>query len=239
LEAIAAPFIGRDLSVSTKTLVGRPWLELIREVLRNQHDLVIKDVESKGGDGGIFRPHMDMRLLRKCPCPVWLVKSQARRFRRIAAAVDVFPADSATRAFCEKIVQLAASIAADEESELQIVCVWSVYAESVLKYKMPLAELKSIRETTKEAVAGEVENLLPACGGDVQPHVRLLEGDAEIMIPQMVEKEHEDLVVMGTVARAGLAGALIGNTAEKILKHLDCSLLAVKPDGFISPVRVE
>ena len=90
-----------------------------------------------------------------------------------------------------------------------------------------------------QAAANAVKDLLPASKGDAQPRLWLLEGEPELTIPQLVEKEHEDLVVMGTVARTGLAGALIGNTAEKILRRINCSLLAVKPDGFISPVRVE
>ena len=239
LEAIAAPLADRGMSVKTKTLVGRPWLELIREVLRNNHDLVVKDIEPKNDAEGIFSPHMDMRLLRKCPCPVWLVRPQAHSFRRIAAAVDVFPDDRTTRALNEKIVQLAQSIAEAEGGELHVACAWSVYAHSVLKYKMPPSELEKIRGKTKEAVATAVKDLLPASNGDAQPRLRLLEGEPEIMIPQLAEKEHEDLVVMGTVARTGLAGALIGNTAEKILRRINCSLLAVKPDGFVSPVSVE
>jgi len=41
---------------------------------------------------------------------------------------------------------------------------------------------------------------------------------------------------MGTVARTGLPGLLIGNTAEKILNRVTASVLAVKPEGFVSPL---
>jgi nucleotide-binding universal stress UspA family protein len=44
---------------------------------------------------------------------------------------------------------------------------------------------------------------------------------------------------MGTVARIGIPGLLIGNTAETILDQLDCSVLAVKPPGFVSPVALD
>lgn len=239
LEVLTAPYADRGISLNAKTLVGRPWLELVREVLKNDHDLVIKDIEPKNEAEGIFSPHMDMRLLRKCPCPVWLVRPQAHSFRRIAAAVDVFPEDSTTRALSKKIVQLAKSMADDEGSELHVVCVWSVYAHSVLKYKMAPEELENVRNRTREAVGDAVHDLLQASEGKAEPRVRLLEGEPEMAISQLVEREHEDLVVMGTVARTGLAGALIGNTAEKILRQITCSLLAVKPDGFISPVRLE
>jgi len=45
-----------------------------------------------------------------------------------------------------------------------------------------------------------------------------------------------DLVVMGTVSRTGIPGLLIGNTAEVILNNLECSVLAVKPADFATPV---
>ncbi|WP_254699947.1 MULTISPECIES: hypothetical protein [unclassified Roseovarius] len=41
---------------------------------------------------------------------------------------------------------------------------------------------------------------------------------------------------MGPVARTGLSGVFIGNTAENSINTLECPDLAVKPDGFISPL---
>jgi nucleotide-binding universal stress UspA family protein len=41
---------------------------------------------------------------------------------------------------------------------------------------------------------------------------------------------------MGTVARTGISGFFMGNTAETILNQLNCSVLAVKPHGFVTPV---
>jgi len=44
---------------------------------------------------------------------------------------------------------------------------------------------------------------------------------------------------MGTVARTGIQGFIMGNTAENILNQLDCSVLAVKPPGFVTPVTLD
>lgn len=44
---------------------------------------------------------------------------------------------------------------------------------------------------------------------------------------------------MGTMNRTGVAGALVGNTAEKTLRQVACSALAVKPDGFVTSVRLD
>jgi len=39
-----------------------------------------------------------------------------------------------------------------------------------------------------------------------------------------------DFVVMGAVSRGGSKNAFIGSTAERVLDHLPCDLLIVKPD---------
>lgn len=70
------------------------------------------------------------------------------------------------------------------------------------------------------------------------PKSHLCRGDAATVIPELAKTLHADLVVMGTVARTGIAGWLIGNTAEAVLEQLQCSVLAVKPVGFISPVTL-
>ena len=43
---------------------------------------------------------------------------------------------------------------------------------------------------------------------------------------------HSAIVVMGALARAGLKRLLIGNTAERVLDHLPCDLLVIKPRGL-------
>jgi nucleotide-binding universal stress UspA family protein len=43
---------------------------------------------------------------------------------------------------------------------------------------------------------------------------------------------------MGTVARSGTSGILIGNTAERILNSIECSVLALKPDSFVSSIKL-
>jgi len=72
---------------------------------------------------------------------------------------------------------------------------------------------------------------------DLKPEVFLLKGEAGTLITELVQAKAIDLIVMGTVSRAGVSGLLIGNTAEKVLHQVDCSVLTVKPEGFISPVK--
>jgi nucleotide-binding universal stress UspA family protein len=67
--------------------------------------------------------------------------------------------------------------------------------------------------------------------------LHLVEGEAGTVIPAIAAEERIDLIIMGTVARLGLEGYFIGNTAETVLQRVDCSVLTVKPEGFVSPVN--
>ena len=88
LETLVDPYRAR-IEIQTRVLVGLSFLEIIREVLRNGHDLVIKSPEYRDWLDRLFGSE-DMHLLRKCPCPVWLIKpGKQNSYRRILAAVDV------------------------------------------------------------------------------------------------------------------------------------------------------
>jgi nucleotide-binding universal stress UspA family protein len=65
--------------------------------------------------------------------------------------------------------------------------------------------------------------------------VELIHGEPEEVIARFVESHGIDVVVMGTVARTGISGLVMGNTAERVLQRLRGSVLAVKPPGFESP----
>jgi nucleotide-binding universal stress UspA family protein len=64
------------------------------------------------------------------------------------------------------------------------------------------------------------------------------QGDPSVLVPAFVIKHRIDLLVMGTVARKGIRGFLTGNTAESIFQKVSCSLLAIKPEGFVSPFHI-
>ena len=67
----------------------------------------------------------------------------------------------------------------------------------------------------------------------------LVKGPAHKEIPIVAKQIEADLVVMGTVARTGVPGFIMGNTAETILNQVECSVLAIKPAGFITPITLK
>lgn len=61
-------------------------------------------------------------------------------------------------------------------------------------------------------------------------------GEAKKLIPEIASMMAADLLIMGTVGRSGIPGFFIGNTAEAVLRQVDCSVLAIKPEDFLTPV---
>ena len=89
LSQVAAPIQSEGIPTSEVVLQGVPFVEIIRKVLRDGHDLVIKGAAGESEGQRLFFASNDMHLLRKCPCPVWMMKrSEEHRYARVLAAVD-------------------------------------------------------------------------------------------------------------------------------------------------------
>jgi universal stress protein E len=74
-----------------------------------------------------------------------------------------------------------------------------------------------------------LERLLETCGtGDVSVKTLIRQGVPAEGILQTVRDTESDLVAMGSVGRTGLPRVLMGNTAEKVVREVPCSLLTVK-----------
>lgn len=254
LESLVAPYRKR-VDINTKVLTGVPFLEVIREVLRAEHDLLIKIPENQDWLDRLFGSN-DMHLLRKCPCPVWLIKPQApKSYHRILAAVDVDDTYSAEEMAAHQllnlqILEMASSLALSDFAELHIGHAWDAIGESAMHSSfihMPEKEITAYVEQIKgqhaenlEALVREVSSNPKQHGLDyLKPHTHLVKGWARKEIPALAKRIEADLVVMGTVARTGIPGFIMGNTAETILNQIDCSVLAIKPPGFVTPVTLE
>lgn len=255
LETLVEPYRKR-IKIEIKVLAGTPFLEIIREVLRNGRDLMIKIPGHQDWLDRLFSSD-DMHLLRKCPCPVWLIKPQASKtFRCILAAVDVDEARppqemESQGALNRQILEMASSLALAESAELHIVHAWEAIGESVLLNGAfmirPEEEVIAYVEQVRRKHAANLDALMKevavTLGQDaldyIKPRTHLVKGWARKEIPALVKQIEADLVVMGTVARAGVPGFIMGNTAETILNQIDCSVLAIKPPGFVTPVTLE
>jgi universal stress protein E len=250
LESLIAPCRKR-LEIRLDVMMGTPYLEVVRAVLRNDHDLVIKTAEDPDVLKRLFGSN-DMHLLRKCPCPVWLMKPREKsNYNTIMAAVDFDPLSptASEQALNLEILELASSLALTDSASLHIVHAWEAFAERTMTMRGGIPYESIAKHISQEYTLHQkgldrlIETMRDKVGADVydrlSPHMHLPKGSAKTMIATSAAGLNADLVVMGTVARTGISGLIIGNTAEAILDQLMCSVFAVKPPGFTTPVKLD
>ncbi len=255
LQTLVEPLRTR-IDINTLVLTGTPFLEIVREVLRNGHDLVIKCPESPDWLGRFFASD-DMHLLRKCPCPVWLVKpGSGESYQRILAAVDVddnYPAAEleTRRALNDMVIEISGALAVSEFAELHVAHAWEAIGEVAMRngvfLKRPEEEINTYVEQVQAHHTQCLDELIRDAGTKLgsdamdylKPKIHMIKGSARKEIPELASRLKVDCIVMGTVARTGIRGFIMGNTAETILEQIDCSVLAIKPSGFVTPVTLE
>lgn len=253
LERLAEELRQSGVEASGTVLRGRPHVELVREVLRGGHDLLLKEAEP---NENVLFGSMDMHLLRTCPCPVWVERpgSGERPYTKVLAPVDPAPppdeadllhvkADLAAKdpTVDAKILGFADSLSAAEGAELHVLLAWSAPGEELVRGQAMLARdqvERYVEDSRAEAEKGLKGLLAASPDTSGRRSVHLIKGNPADVIAEYAESNGMDLIVMGTVARTGIPGLLIGNTAESVLQRVSCSVLAVKPDGFVSPVTL-
>ena len=226
-----------SIKVETEVVFGKPFIEIIRTVLSGSHDVLIKPRIP------VWKSHAldstDLHLLRKCPCPVWIIKPNQRKpFGKIMIAVDPDPSEPERLNLHSDLLKLGTSLADREAGKVEVVHTWSLDGESMMRgprFNMSEEEIGTLAKEARKTHKKWVDDLLKPYAQQ-KLKVTLAKGESGPTLVKLIEKKKPDIVVMGTVARTGLPGLLIGNTAEYVLSQITCSILAVKPKGFKTPV---
>jgi universal stress protein E len=232
----------RDVAVEVEMLAGPPAEALTRDVLRFGHDLVVRShardlvASSTAPDADV-----DVQLLRHCPCPVWAVGPGVGAANpRIVALVDGSADDPVKQQLTSKVAELSLHLKNILDGSLLLLQTWRPFSERRVHDLSTTEDFSVYLESSRRHAKHDLARLADSFGDRLAGvQFELRRGEIEDVIPEFAVAEGVDLVVMGTMGWAGLAHRLIGNTAERVLRRLPCSLLAIKPDGFVSSVRVE
>jgi len=228
----------KDLTITAQIRTGRPFLEIIQKVLCDGHDLVMVPAEGKTRFSDNIYGSTSMHLMRKCPCPVWIIKPERqRKYYRILAAVDLDEFGRSPDLLNRKIMDLATSLAQWFKSQLHVVYAWTIFGENFLE-GVSHEEIRKLESKVQRDFRTKMRLFLSQYDlKNISNKLHINKGPAKIVIPTLVEKQKIDLIIMGTVCRTGIEGFFIGNTAEGTLQQVNCSVLTVKPDKFVSPVK--
>ena len=225
--------IAADRSVEADSVIreGKAWAELAIQVVEGGHDALIVGTRDPSISSYLFGS-TGKKLLRCVPCPLWLVRPGDSSGEipewLVAAGLD----DVSLNA-----MHMGVNGAQIFESRLHILHAVGHGLDRRLSHTgLTTSEIETLFEETRRQRENEIRQQLSTTDYRTVIHgvnVHVVDGPPEVCVLQAVDEYNIDLVIMGTQARGGISGMLLGNTAERLVAELDCSLLAIKPDEFV------
>ncbi len=209
--------------------VGDPAATIIERVRTEGIDLVIVSA-----DPGELHDPVVKRLVRHCPCPVWVERPATGNGRDVLAAVNPDPGEVELN---RSILETAAMMQNLHGGRLFVLHAWELYGETSLRHSAYLhpddATVDAVVDGEHAAHREALENLIDGLDLELPPvELHLRRGRTDEVIKRFVHAHSIDVLVIGTVARRGIAGLIVGNTAEQVLDSASCSVVAVKPEWF-------
>ena len=218
-----------NLVIKHKVLLGEPITEICRLTQHGDYDLVFAGAHAMTVWKELFVGSTAKKLIHTCPAPVWIVRPEhVGQPAAILTATDFSPVSRIAIEVASNLAQLAHA----QLHTMHVVDSADV-PEDILS-KVP--EGKSLREEIYEATKNRLIEFLAPLGAqvDIKPH--LTWGTPWKEINRFANHLKADLLVVGSIGRSGIAGMLVGNTAEQLLTCCQSSLLTVKPENFVCPI---
>jgi universal stress protein E len=222
--------VGAGCAVEVRT--GSPVHELMESCHAHKADLLVM-----GAKGSRSEPHrigaVAAKCIRSAPVDVLIVRSEAQGpYKKVLACVD-FSENAA------KAVQCALHIAQQDGGTLDCLHVFQSALVMAVDFGgfAPAAMPQAVDAAGMERWKAELDSFLEpltrkADGVTIKPVVAEMMNVREAILEHVIQ-HHCDLVVLGTRGKTNLRTLLIGTTAERIVQHLPCSILAVKPDEVV------
>lgn len=216
LEDLMKPCKQSGVSYSTKVVWNSKWVaSLVRSLEQSKCDLVIKSSYEHSKARRFFSKTADYYLLRNCSHPILFThRAQEWESDRILACLDLETPDSAHTRLNKAILQDARAFADIVGMDLYIAC---AYQNAISRDYLGLKSSPGV--VTAEQL-GEHFDLAPE-------RILLRQGNVVDALQAICDEANPSIVVLGTLARRGIRGKLIGNTAEKLLDVIDADLMTI------------
>lgn len=232
IDAVLADASAAGVDAELCVTEGRPWMDMIQMAVRGEVDLVVVGKRNEATQDGRRLGSVATKLLRKCPCPVLVIRPDHKPASDvIIAATDLSPTG-------DRVVRMASAMADSHGWELHAVHAYSTpFAMQMEAVRMTPEEVKEQREKLGQEMVDEIEQAVGAKPGEHPIAIHIGRGAPSAILQEAVDHLKPAMLVMGTLSYTGIAGLLVGSTAERMLDRVDCSILAIKPEDFVSPIK--
>lgn len=221
--------------IHVKIRVGIEFIEIIKESVEGNYDLIVKTPELQQSTIS----SLDLHLVRKSQVPLLL----ERHFtydssNTIVCAIDLtLEQHESGQAFNDRLMATTSEMAASLNMQITVISCWSMSGEEYLHNNpfmsvkgLDLNNLCALEEDKHKELQKSFLTRYPDC------EAILIKGEPDTTITRYMNTNRQSMLVMGSSTHTGVMGYLIGNNAENIILNTRASLMTIKPAGFISPV---
>jgi nucleotide-binding universal stress UspA family protein len=210
---------------------GDPAARLAHLAEREHADLVIVGSHQRGAVERLFTGSVALDLLRDSSTNVLVVPGAGAApvtrlqptVRRILVATDLSPIGN--RAF-----DYALAIAPPDGEVIVVHAISPNLMRGGQFGRRSYASFAAEHRAVVEERRAELEALLPKAPGGRTLRAEIIEHDlAERAIIEAIEREAPDLVCVGTLGRTGVRAAVLGSTAQALVRECRRPLLLVQP----------
>jgi len=221
--AAAQDRLKTELGVEAEVLYreGDPPAEVLAAVEGTGADLIVMGTHGRRGLSRLLMGSVTSHVVVRSGVDVLVVNRPCSTCKGEYASILV-PFD--TSAQSRRSLERACALAKQDAATVTIIYVIPRYEEMLDFMRTPQIE-KSLRGEA-ERIIGEGKALAQAHG--VEAQALIAEGHGGDEIATAVVKAGHDLVVMGTSGWRGLNKALLGSTAERVIRDAPCPVLVVK-----------
>ena len=240
LQKLVRPLIQSGLDVKCEVVWDFPVHDaIVRFVSKHKPDLLVVASHRHGILSRWLLANTDWELIRSCPCPLWFVKTpRLPTTLNMVAAVDPLHAHAKPAELDQRILDFAHSIERNFDSQLSLCHAYAVpNGHDVNTTAASTRSASTSQRARIHAAQAKKAFVELAIRSAVAPRNRFLEsGEPAAVIPKVARKVHAHAVIMGAVSRSAVGRAFIGTTAEKVIDHLACDVIIIKPAGFKTAV---
>ena len=216
LEQLMQPCRVSGVPYTTQVTWNKEWVDsTIRAVEKSGCNLVIKSSFHHSKARRFFSTTSDYELMHRCACPILFThQEQEWKTDRMLACLDLVSADPQHMRLNNVIIRDAQAFANIVGMDLYVAC---AYTEAIDSEHLPL---ETHGHDVTRAQLGELYEVKPE-------RVLLRQGNTVETLKAICDEIDPSIVIIGTLARTGIKGKLIGNTAEKLIDIVDADLLTV------------
>ena len=235
LKELARSIEAQGVALSVDARWDRPLDQGIeRKVLEVKPYLVVKDTHYHPAIKRSIFSNTDWNLIQNCPAPLLLVKPRTVAGKPcVMAAVDPVHAHDKPAELDHQILSWAEELCRATEGQLHVFhafdpapAIAAATTTMMTPISAPVSELAEELEQRHRQALDDLLEEHPLKAFESHIH----QGTPQKLLIALAEHIKADFVVMGAVSRGRLKHAFIGSTAERVLDHLPCDLLIVKPE---------